>query len=397
MGPQERLVVVGGCGHVGLPLALLAAARGRPTTIYDIDRAALETVRAGKMPFLERGADELLPRVLASGLLELSDRPECVAQAGVIVLVVGTPVDEHLHPRVEAPFQALEPCLPHLRAGQLLILRSTVFPGMSRKVQEHLQRRGLDVDVAFCPERVAQGHTLEELQRLPQIVSAFSPRGLAGAREFFAPIAPRTLELEPLEAELAKLFTNSYRYLQFAIVNQFYMIAEAEGADYARIQAAIAADYPRLQHMPGPGLAAGPCLLKDTMQLAAFTQHRFSLGLAAVWINEGLPDFLVEQLKRQRPALRDETVGILGMAFKAESDDVRDSLSYRLKKLLQLEARRVLCTDPLVRDPGLVPLEQVLREAQVLVVGAPHAAYRGLVPPAGAHVVDVWGCLGAPG
>ena len=393
MSPTGRLVVVGGCGHVGLPLALLAAERGRPTTIYDINRASIERVRAGQMPFIERGADELLPRVLASGRLELTDRPECVADASVIVLVVGTPVDEHLHPRVEALFQALEPCLPHLRAGQLLILRSTVFPGMSRKVQEHLTARGLDVDVAFCPERVAQGHTLEELQRLPQIVSAFSPRGLAAARDFFAPIAPRLIELEPLEAELAKLFTNSYRYLQFAIVNQFYMIAQGQGADYARIQAAITADYPRLQHMPGPGLAAGPCLLKDTMQLASFTQHHFSLGLAAVWINEGLPDFLVDQLKRERPGLRDETVGLLGMAFKAESDDVRDSLSYRLKKLLQLEARQVLCTDPLVQDPGLVPLERVLAEAQVLVVGAPHRVYRGLALRPGTHVVDVWGCV----
>lgn len=393
MSETGRLVVVGGCGHVGLPLAMLAAARGRPTTIYDINRAALETVRAGRMPFLEEGADELLPQVLGSGLLELTHDPACVADAAVIVLVVGTPVDEHLHPRVEAPFQALEPCLPHLRTGQLLILRSTVYPGMSRKMQEHLNRRGLDVDVAFCPERVAQGYTLAELQRLPQIVSAFSPRGMAAAREFFAPIAPRTIELEPLEAELAKLFTNSYRYLQFAIVNQFYMIAEAQGADYQRIARAIAADYPRLQHMPGPGLAAGPCLLKDTMQLASFTQHHFSLGLAAVWINEGLPDFLVQQLKRARPHLRDETVGILGMAFKAESDDVRDSLSYRLKKLLQLEARRVLCTDPLVQDPNLVPLEQVLRESQVLVIGAPHRIYRELELPAGRHVVDVWSCL----
>ena len=387
-------MVVGGCGHVGLPLALLAAHRGRPTTILDIDRRALDEVRAGRMPFLERGADELLPRVLASGLLELTDDPAAVAGASAIVLVVGTPVDEHLHPRVEAPFQALEPCLPHMRAGQLLVLRSTVFPGMSRKVQEHLQARGLDVDVAFCPERVAQGHTLDELQRLPQIVSAFSPRGLTGARELFAPIAPRLHELDPLEAELAKLFTNSYRYVQFAVVNQFYMIATAQGADYRRIHQAITADYPRLAHLPGPGLAAGPCLLKDTMQLASFTQHHYSLGLAAVWVNEGLPDFLVERLRRERPRLREETVGILGMAFKAESDDVRDSLSYRLKKLLRLEARRVLTTDPWVRDPELVPLEQVLAEASVLVVGAPHVAYRGLAPRPGTHLVDVWGVLG---
>ena len=392
MTDPGRLVVVGGCGHVGLPLALLAAHKGRPTTILDIDAAALARVRAGTMPFLERGADALLPQVLASGRLELTDDPACVREAAVVVLVVGTPVDEYLHPRLEAPLEALAPCLPHLRPGTLLVLRSTVYPGMSQKLQEQLHARGLDVDVAFCPERVAQGHSLEELQRLPQIVSAFSPRGLAAARDFFAPLVPRMIELAPLEAELAKLFTNSYRYIQFAIVNQFYMIAEGQGADFRRIHAAITADYPRLQHLPGPGLAAGPCLLKDTMQLASFYQHHFSLGLASVWVNEGLPDFLVERLKRACP-LRDKTVGVLGMAFKAESDDVRDSLSYRLKKLLRLEAARVLTTDPYVKDPELVPLEQVLREAQVLVVGAPHRAYREVRPRPDQVVVDVWSCL----
>jgi UDP-N-acetyl-D-mannosaminuronic acid dehydrogenase len=147
--------------------------------------------------------------------------------------------------------------------------------------------------------------------------------------------------------------------------------------------------------MPGPGLAAGPCLLKDTMQLAAFNKNSFLLGHASMLINEGLPQFLVDQLEKEHD-LSTMTVGLLGMAFKAESDDIRSSLSYKLKRLLRIKAERVLCTDPYVTvDDGLDPLDVVLEQADLLVVGAPHDAYRDLevdVP-----VLDVWGILPVAG
>ncbi len=384
--------VIGGCGHVGLPLAVVSASLGRPTSIYDIDEGAIASVGAGRAPFLEQGLDDLLPKVLRDGTLTLSSDPKVLAEARHVVLVVGTPVDRYLNPELDALFGALEPCLPHLRDGQTLILRSTVYPGTSRKIQDWLDERGLRVDVAFCPERIAQGFAIPEIRELPQIISAFSESGLEAAREFFEPIAPSLVSLEPLEAELAKLFTNAYRYIEFATVNQFYMIAEAQGADYHRIERAIKHDYPRLAHLPGPGFTAGPCLLKDTMQLAAFYNHNFSLGHAALWINEGLPDFIVGQLKAEH-RLRDKTVAILGMAFKAESDDTRDSLSYKLFKLLRLEAKRTLCHDPYVRDPGLVPLDRAVSEADILIVATPHREYRDLRVPADKVVVDIWNCL----
>jgi UDP-N-acetyl-D-mannosaminuronic acid dehydrogenase len=389
---HEAVGVIGGCGHVGLPLAVLCASLGRPTYIYDIDEEAIEAVRAGRPRFLEHGLDDLLGKVLKAETLTLSSDPKVLGDSRFVVLIVGTPVDRYLNPQLDALFAALDPCLPHLRKGQTLILRSTVYPGTSRKIQDYLDERGLEVDVAFCPERIAQGFAIPELRELPQIVSAFSPRGLEAAQEFFAPIAPMLVTLDPLEAELAKLFTNAYRYVEFATVNQFYMIAQSHGADYHRIQDAIKEGYPRLAHLPGPGFAAGPCLLKDTMQLAAFYNHNFSLGHAALWINEGLPDFIVEQLKQEHP-LREKTVGILGMAFKAESDDKRDSLSYKLRKLLRLEARATLCHDPFIQDPAFVPLEKVVAESDILIVATPHREYRGLRVPSDTAVVDIWNCL----
>ena len=180
-----------------------------------------------------------------------------------------------------------------------------------------------------------------------------------------------------MEAELAKLFSNSYRYINFAVSNQFYMLAERHGADFERVHEAVTRNYPRMQGFARAGFAGGPCLLKDTMQLASFNHNLLTLGQHAMMINEGLPRFLVDQLKSTRN-LRDETVGILGMAFKGNCDDPRSSLSYKLRKVLTLECRRVLCTDPYITDPEFVSLNDCLAQSDVLILGACHSDYQQL-------------------
>ena len=386
--------VIGGAGHVGLPFALICADSGLRTVIYDVDSAKVARIRSGEMPFFEEGAEEMLGRVLASGRLLVEDRPEPMRDSRILVMIIGTPVDEHLNPSFAAIDRVLERSRPYLRDGQVLVLRSTVFPGTSRRLHRRLAEWGLDIRVACCPERVAQGYSLREFRELPQLVSAFDAETLAVVRELFGRFAPELVEMEPDEAELCKLMTNAWRYIQFATVNQFYMLASAAGVDFDRILHGCRHNYPRMRGMPGPGFAAGPCLVKDTMQLAAFSHNHFMLGHAAMLVNEGLPSHLVE-LARQRADLATATVGILGMAFKAESDDPRDSLAYKLRKLLALEARQVLCTDPYVPDPTLVPLERVLAEADVLFVATPHAGYRQIVPSPQQVAIDVWGCLGS--
>jgi UDP-N-acetyl-D-mannosaminuronic acid dehydrogenase len=381
--------VIGGGGHVGLPLALTFADAGLRTVIYDTNRGTVAKIRRGVMPFAEDGARELLRRALDRSLLEVSETPELMSGCRFLVLVIGTPVDEHLNPSFTAMRRVIESCSSHLRDGQILILRSTIFPGISEHVQRDLEERGLDIAVAFCPERVAEGKSLREFRELPQIVSAFRPETLEAVRSLFGHFTPEFIEMTPMEAELCKLMTNATRYIQFAIVNQFYMIATDHGLEFDRILHGCRHNYPRMAGMPGPGFAAGPCLLKDTMQLAAFSQNSFVLGHSAMLINEGLPGRVVELAKRQTD-LSTKTTGILGMAFKAESDDPRDSLSYKLRNLLTLESRRVLCTDPYVPDPNLVPLEQVVAEADVLFLATPHKAYRDLRVPEGKLLFDVW-------
>ena len=392
---SRDVCVIGGGGHVGLPFALICADSGLRTVIYDVDRRKVEQIRSGEMPFFEEGAEEMLRRTLASGRLEVEDRAEPLSDCRFLVMIIGTPVDEHLNPSFTAIDRALRASLAYLRDGQILILRSTVFPGTSLRIQRFLAEAGLAIEVACCPERVAQGYSLREFRELPQLLSAFDPAALAAVRGLFAHFAREFVEMSPMEAELCKLMTNAWRYVQFATVNQFYMLATANGVDFDRILEGCRHNYPRMAGMPGPGLAAGPCLVKDTMQLAAFSHNHFMLGHAAMLVNEGLPNHLIE-LARRDGELTGATVGILGMAFKAGSDDPRDSLAYKLRKLLALEAREVLCTDPHVPDPNLVPLERVLAEADVLFVATPHEEYRRLPPLAGKRVIDVWNCLRKP-
>ena len=193
--------------------------------------------------------------------------------------------------------------------------------------------------MAFCPERIAEGHALEELHTLPQIVGADDDAPPSGPPRCSAGSPSRRSGRRTKEAELAKLFTNTWRYMKFAVANQFFMIADQAGVDYTNVLRAIREDYPRAADLPGPGFAAGPCLFKDTMQLAAFTADHFPLGQAAMQVNEGLPAYIVSALERRYGGLQGKTVGILGMAFKAESDDPRASLSYKLRKLLSLGRR----------------------------------------------------------
>jgi UDP-N-acetyl-D-mannosaminuronic acid dehydrogenase len=379
---------------VGLPLSI-AFAEHHDVLVYDIDVAAADRVRRGELPFKDEGAEQGLATALASGML-VSTTPEGLPACDTIVFVIGTPVDEHLNPSFTVFDRVLAELFEWLRDGQTLVLRSTVLPGTSERVHKMLERQGLRVDVAFCPERVAEGHALEEIRTLPQIVSAFSAQGVAAAKALFEPLGVELIELTPLEAELAKLFTNTYRYITFAVANQFYMVACDYDLDFYKVLHAVKHNYPRGADMPSAGFAAGPCLFKDTMQMLSFNDNQFFLGHSAMLVNEGLPKFVVKRMLERWPDLDERAVGLLGMAFKAESDDTRESLSYKLKKILQFSAREVLTCDPEVSDAALLSEEEVLDRADIFVIGAPHQRYKTL-DYRGKPVVDVWNLLGKGG
>src|ERR1700730_16024617 len=320
------MVIVGGCGHVGLPLALALADCGYRVGIDDIDATKVAFVKAGNVPFLENGADALLKKLLPTGRLELASDPGLVENTDTVILVIGTPIDEFMNPSVRIFDKVLDELMPHLRNSTMIVLRSTVFPGTTESVERRLRAAGMRADVVFAPERIAEGHALEELRTLPQLVGASSDAAFEKASRLFERLGVSTVRTTPLEAELAKLLTNTWRYMKFAIANQFFQIVHRSGLDYNNVLNAVRHNYPRAADLPAPGFAAGPCLLKDAMQLAAFTSDHFPMGHAAMLINEGLPGYIIDILDTRR-SLAGRTGGILGMAFKGGSDDTRTSLS----------------------------------------------------------------------
>jgi UDP-N-acetyl-D-mannosaminuronic acid dehydrogenase len=386
------LTIVGGAGHVGIPLVLAFTEAGLTVNVNDVNEVALDSLRAGKLPFIEYGAAPLLAKALADNKLIFTSSPAAIGRTGPVIVTIGTPVDEFLNPVQVEIQRCVDSLLQHVDDSQLLVLRSTVYPGTTDWLHEYLQRLGRKNRIAFCPERVVQGYGVKELRDMPQIVSATTPEGEREACDLFHRIAPELVVVKPIEAEFAKLFNNAYRYIEFAATNQFYLIAKSAGADYKAVMRAMKHNYPRAKNFPGPGFSAGPCLFKDTMQLVAYARNQFGLGHAAMQVNEGCVLQLVDDLRRNHD-ISTMTVGLLGMAFKAEIDDIRASLSYKLKHALQMYAREVLTTDPFVTiDRSLLPLEQVVARSDILILCTPHSAYAD-ADLGNKPVVDVWGFL----
>ena len=247
--------VIGGCGRVGLPLSIAFASKGLKVAVYDIDKARLKLVRSGIMPFAEKGCDKLLKKVAGKYLLA-TDNPNDISQAKFVVVTIGTPVEEHLNPRYADMITFFDDILEYLVDGQHIILRSTVYPGTTENIDNYLKRKGLKAHLTFCPERIAEDRALEELADLPQIVSGFDKKSIAEVSKLFRHLTSDIIITQPIEAELAKLFTNNWRYIQFAVANQFYMLANRYNIDYYRIHHAMTYKYPRTQGLPRPGFAS---------------------------------------------------------------------------------------------------------------------------------------------
>ncbi|MFQ5484825.1 MAG: nucleotide sugar dehydrogenase [Desulfobacterales bacterium] len=385
------IVIVGGLGHVGLPLGLVFANNGFRVCLYDIDDEKADLVNKAVMPFVEYGAEPILRKVIKNGKLKISQDIKSISDASYVIITIGTPLDEYLNPEISAFLKFFNRLIKYLDSDQTIIVRSTVYPHTCRQMHKLLEENNR-WHLAYCPERIAQGHAIKELGELPQVVSGITEEAADKASELFSQITPKIIRVSIEEAELIKLFTNAWRYIQFATTNQFYMVAHEYGADYDNVRRAMIDGYMRASSLPAAGFAAGPCLLKDTMQLSAFYGTNFLLGNAAMTVNEGLPAFMVEDLKK-RYDLSKTSVGILGMAFKADIDDNRSSLSYKLKKILRFYGAQVACSDEFIKDPTFINKEKLLNSCDIVIVGVPHSAYKKLKLPDGVELIDLWGVV----
>jgi len=382
------IVIVGGLGHVGLPLGIAFADKGKKVCLYDVDEKKADMVIKGKMPFIEYGAEPILKEVLDNKNLAVSLDINDVSKAKHVIVAIGTPIDEYMNPKTRQFLEFFDNLMKYLDSSQTIIIRSTVYPHTCQQLLNSLGDE--EWSIAYCPERIVQGYAIKELKELPQIVAGLSDEAVESASELFSVLSPKIIKTSIGEAELVKLFSNAWRYIQFAVANQFYMISDKFGVDYDKVRAAMREGYERAHSLPSAGFAAGPCLLKDTMQLVAFNNNNFLLGHAAMTINEGLPNFIVENLRR-RHDLSKIKVGILGMAFKADIDDIRDSLSYKLGKILRFHGAKVCYSDEFAKNPDFVSKEELINSSDVVIIGVPHSAYKGLVIPDNIEVVDLWG------
>jgi UDP-N-acetyl-D-mannosaminuronic acid dehydrogenase len=398
-------VSVIGLGRVGLPLALSFADRDLTVVGVDKDPARIAAVRDGVMPFHEHGTQALLERVGSSGRLSLSERTEDAAEARYIVLTVGTPNFWHIEIDISDIRSVLDSLLPVLREGHSIVLRSTVAPGTTDFVAGYLEQQrgfevGRDLFVAHAPERIAENHFLEEIATLPHIVGGVDERSSDEVARLFEVFGSRIVKTTPVEAELAKIWTNIFRYTNFALPNLLMMNCEQYGANVFGVIDLINRDYPR-GGIALPGLTGGTCLRKDF----AFSEERSSspgMLLAVSRVNESVPLFLVDGVKERIGGLRGKKVAVLGLTFKRNSDDLRDSLSLMLIRLLERELADVSRHDPHA-PVATDSLEEAVGGAEAVVLATNHdevadpATLRSITERAapGCLIVDPWNVFGA--
>jgi UDP-N-acetyl-D-mannosaminuronic acid dehydrogenase len=401
--PVEVAVI--GLGRIGLPLAISFADRGVRVLGIDKDAERLQAVRRARMPFAEPGAQEALDRVHGAGTLQISDRVADAAAAEHIVITLGTPALSHVEIDMSDIRSALDDLLPHLRPGHTIVLRSTIAPGTTEFVAGYLAKHrdfviGEDVFVAHAPERIAAGRFFEEIGTLPCIVGGVDEASGERVGALFSVFGAPIVQTTPAQAELAKIWTNILRYANFALPNLLMMDCEQHGANVFEVIDLINRDYPR-GGIAMPGLTAGTCLRKDF----AFSEERSNapgMLLAVSRVNEAVPLFLVEGMKRRLGSLNGRKIAVLGLAFKGNTDDERDSLAHKLVRLLERELADVAVHDPRVATPT-PPFEEAVAGADAIVVAANHDEFAGPGPLrliaelAGGDtlVVDPWNSFGA--
>ncbi len=399
---MKKTVSVIGIGRVGLPLCLTLAQAGFKVYGIDVREDYIEKIKKKEMPFEEENAQKLLEKYTGKEFIPSTDLSK-VKESEHVVLTIGTPVDEHLNPDYRQIDGVIENLIENLQENQTIILRSTVSPGTTEYLKDKIEKEskmkiGKNLFLAFCPERIAQGKAIEETKILPQIIGGIEKESTKKAVEFFKEFTDEQLETDAKSAELAKIFTNMYRYINFSIANEFMILAEEHDRNVYEIIHLINHNYKR-GGVKQPGYAAGPCLYKDGFFL--INTMPFDELISVSWkINETTPLYLLKKIKAKKD-LKHKKIALLGMAFKADNDDTRNSLSFKIKKALKRENAEVECHDPLIKEFNQKSAEEVLRDAEVIIVGINHSAYKTLsiekikkLAKKDCIICDVWNVFG---
>ena len=385
---KQEISIIGGAGHVGFPLGIAFASKKFKVNLIDKNKIFLDKIKKGIPPFLEKGAKKVLKKTLFKKKIFVSNNYESIKTSKFIIICIGTPINQNLKPRVKEFLSFFYFLKKIVNKSQIIIIRSSIFPGVFNKVSKILDKK--NKNIVHCPERIVQGNSLEELPKLPQILAGKNNFSINEVKKLFGKITKTIITTTVLEAELIKLFSNANRYINFSIANQLFMICEEHNLNYSKIRKIMREGYERNINLPSAGFTAGPCLLKDTMQLSSFYQQRFSLGHAAMNVNENIPNFILKKIKKIKNIKR-KKIGVLGITFKAETDDTRDSLAIKLIKLLKKSGMSVLQSDEYCFEKNNIKKHELLRRSDIIIIAAPHKAYKKIKFPKNKILIDIWG------
>ena len=374
---KADIVIIGGAGHIGLPLGILFANKGKSVILYDKDKKNIDKINNSEMPFLEDDGERLLKKNKKK--IFATTNKEFIKYARAVIVCIGTPV-KNSKPDIKFFFKMFKEVKHLLNPKKPLIIRSSIYPGICLKVQNFLGKKFQNI--SYCPERVVQGKSIEELPKLPQIISGVSDAAITSAKKIFKLICKKIIVTSVLEAELIKLFSNAWRYINFSASNQFYMICEKYDINFHKLRNNMIDGYDRNKSIPKAGFAAGPCLYKDTAQLNAFLKNEFTLGKVATEINTSFPKIIYKKmLNKYKKGLIKKKIGILGMAFKSDIDDTRDSLSMDLLNYLKSKKLSVNISDHFVNMKGIIKASDLIKKSDIIIIGSPHSKYKKLKIP----------------
>jgi len=385
---NNNICIVGGVGHVGAPLGLAFSNKGFKVILLDKNINNIRKINKGKMPFQEQGCEKLLKKMIRKKNILASKDLNSIKKSKYIIICLGTPINKKYNPDLKKFINFFYQIKKNLNNKQIIIIRSSIYPGTCDKVYNIIKDRCKNL--SYCPERIAQGKSLIELPKLPQVVSAKNNIAKIESAKIFKRICKKIIFTDIIEAELIKLFSNAYRYINFSISNQFYMMCKKYGLDFFKIRELMRDNYHRNANIPSAGFTAGPCLLKDTMQLSSFYNHNFMLGRSAMLVNEGLPKFIANNLIKNYN-LKKKTVGILGLSFKAENDDIRDSLSIKLLKYFKSKKIKTLQSDEYYKDKNNIDKKDLVKKSDIVIISTPHKTYKNLKISKKKILVDLWG------
>ena len=390
MNSKRHISIIGGAGHVGFPLGLIFSSKGFKVSLIDNDLEKINKINVSKVPFLEENSQKLLNSMIRKKRIFATNQLIEVLKSKYIIVCIGTPINKQLNPSLRSFISFFYRLRKFLKKNQIVIIRSSIYPGICDKIYKIIGNKCKNL--SYCPERIVQGKSIIELPKLPQLVSGKSKKAIAESGRLFRKVCKKIIYTEVIEAELIKLFSNAYRYIHFSISNQFYMICQNQDLNFFKIRDIMRDGYMRNANIPASGFTAGPCLLKDTMQLSSFYNHKFLLGHSALSINEGIPKFIINKLNTKYN-LKKKTVGVLGLAFKSETDDIRDSLAIKLLKLLKSKKIKTLQSDEYYKNKDNIDKRDLIKKSDIIILSTPHQAYKKLKIGKNKILIDVWGLI----